>query len=152
MSVLATATSKLAVKGRLANPPRIAHERDKNASDVSREPRSRMPHGVRSGCSSRTGRQPIAILAFRVRSATPSAAGIRDSLRSRRKAGIRIWRALRASRCSTFPPKILKSANPGDLPIEQPADVKLVLNVRTARAIGFTIPRPLLLRVDRLIQ
>ena len=97
-----------------------------------------------------THRRRIAELA--IRSRLPAIYGLRPSVDA---GGLMSYGADSRDlyrRAATYIDKILKGAKPADLPIEQPTKFELVVNLKTAKAIGLAIPQSLLLRVDQVIE
>ena len=95
-------------------------------------------------------RQQIASLAIKHR--LPSMFGWREYVEARGLMAYGPNRAESLRRVAVYVDKIFKGTKPADLPVEQPTRFELVINLKTARGLGLTIPQSLLLRADEVIQ
>ncbi len=92
------------------------------------------------------------IVAFALKSRLPSIYSYRESVDA---GGLMYYGADLADsyrRVATYVDKILKGAKPADLPVEQPTKFELVINLKTAKQIGVTIPQKVLGRADKVIK
>jgi putative ABC transport system substrate-binding protein len=92
------------------------------------------------------------IVGFALKSRLPSVYGNRESVDA---GGLMYYGADLVDsyrRVAYFVDRILKGAKPADLPVEQPTKFELMINLKTAKQIGLTIPQSLLYRADRVIK
>jgi putative ABC transport system substrate-binding protein len=94
----------------------------------------------------------IPILEFAAKQRLPATYGFRDFVDA---GGLMFygpsWLDL-FRRAATYIDKILKGARPGDLPIEQPTKFELIINLKTAKSLGITVPQSMLVAADEVIE
>jgi putative ABC transport system substrate-binding protein len=96
--------------------------------------------------------QRTSIATFAVKQRIPAISGWRDFAVDGNLLtyGPNLWDSFR--RLGTYVDRILKGAKPADLPVEQPTKLELVVNLKTAKALGLTIPQSVLVRADEVIR
>jgi putative tryptophan/tyrosine transport system substrate-binding protein len=122
---------------------------------------------MESALSSNLQERPQAFIALGSPLINAGSKSIADFLATRRLPGISPFRAFAENggmmsygpdlaimfrRLGLYISKILKGAKPSDLPVEQPTNFELVVNLKTAKALGITIPQSVLLRADEVIR
>jgi ABC-type uncharacterized transport system substrate-binding protein len=96
--------------------------------------------------------QPMPLIDFARKNRLPLFAGFREMVEAGALMSYTPNLADLLRRAPTYVDKILKGTKPADLPVEQPTKFELVINLKTAKALGLTIPHSLLLRADQVIQ
>jgi len=94
----------------------------------------------------------VRIADFAAKNRLPSMHGLREEVEAGGLMSYGPTLVANFRRAATYVDKILKGAKPADLPIEQPTTFELVINLKTAKALGLTVPQSLLVRADEIIQ
>ena len=92
------------------------------------------------------------VIAFAAKNRLPAVYGFRELVAGGGLMSLSASLSDIAARGASYVDKILKGAKPADLPIEQPTKFELVINLKTAKALGLTIPQTLLLRADEVFE
>jgi putative ABC transport system substrate-binding protein len=144
-------TQSLASKEGIAVLPVSARTPDETEGTVAALTRQRpdmlLVHGAYAGA-----RELIQIRQFAIRSRIPTISPFSPMTRDGFLMSYGPDFASNHRRGAYYVHRILKGAKPGDLPIEQPTKFELVINLKTAKALGLTIPPSLLSRADEVIQ
>ena len=127
----------------------------RDAADIARASDAAVAHKVGAVIVTadgvlRTNRQLIVDLAARSR--MPTLYGAREFAEAGGLISFRTSFEKLYFRAATFVDKILKGAKPGDLPVEQPTTLEMVINLKTAKALGLTMPFSVLARADEVIE
>jgi ABC-type uncharacterized transport system substrate-binding protein len=164
--------SRVALLGNPANPgnaPQVRHAQDAaRALGLRLQPlEARGPSDIDSAFAAITSEQAGAVIVLvdsmlldhrtriadlAARRRLPAVYGLSDHVEA---GGLMAYGPNRLDifrRAATYVDKILKGAKPGDLPVEQPTKFALVINLKTAKALGLTIPPSLLQRADQVIE
>ena len=99
-----------------------------------------------------TSDKRTAIIAFAATQRIPASYGFADEADVGGLVGFGVNLREEYRRVAPYVDKILRGAKPADLPVEQSTQVELVVNLKTARPLGITVPRSVLLRADRVIE
>jgi putative ABC transport system substrate-binding protein len=144
---LETAARSLKVEP-IMRPVHSDPEIEKAIKDFGREPGG----GLVVMPSPWTAAHRVSIISAAARNNIPAVYGVsyfaRDGgLLSYGVDQVNIWR-----RATSYVDRILRGAKPGDLPVQFPVNYEMVVNLKTAKALGLTVPQSILLRADEVIQ
>ena len=112
----------------------------------------RRPHALVTFASALTSAYRPIIVEFAKKQRLPTMFGLRADVEAGGLMSYSPSAAQGFRRAAYYVDRILKGAKPGDLPIERPDTFELVINLKTAKALGVTIPTPLLLRADQVVD